>query len=89
MKNSVLNLVKGGVFLLAMIAAFAFTTPTNLQDGFGAERNEDGDIVAWHDVSQLSPSEYECNASEYDCIYTEDDENSTALEPGTFELTNP
>lgn len=89
MKTSVLNLVRGGVFVLAAVFAFAFTQPISIMDGYGAERNINGEIVQWHKISELDPTDYVCVGTVYDCIYLEDNDESQVLEPGEFILLNP
>ncbi|QDH78719.1 hypothetical protein FKX85_06585 [Echinicola soli] len=66
MKNSMLNLVKGGVFLLAMIAAFAFTQPV-VQGPY----HYDEDTEEWTDLSGV---EYSCDQEPQEvCTYASED----------------
>ncbi|SNS74523.1 hypothetical protein SAMN06295967_12118 [Belliella buryatensis] len=88
MKTSVLNLVRGGVFVLAAVFAFAFTQPLSIMNGFGAERDANGDIVQFHDISLLNPQDYDCIGTSEGCIYEEADEESDVITPGLFVLTN-
>jgi len=84
MKLSVLNLLRGGIFSLAVVAAFAFTTPKEAVTGFGAERNALGQVIDWHEVDLNNPQNYECDESTLGCIYDDADESSTMLVEGTF-----
>mgnify|MGYP006206962457 FL=1 len=76
--------------MLAVVAAFAFTTPKNgLMDEFGSE-----DGVSWYNVTNASPGiDYECNEVQLPiyCLY---DGPSTSANPigdveREFVLLNP
>lgn len=84
MKLSVLNLLRGGVFSLAVVAAFAFTTPKEAVIGFGAERNALGQVIDWHEVDLNNPQNYECDESTLGCVYEEANETSPMVAEGTF-----
>jgi hypothetical protein len=85
MKKTVLNILRGGVFALAAIAAFAFTQPMDATIGFGAERNALGQVVAWHQVDISNPQNYDCESNPtLGCIYEEEDVTSTMLVQGKF-----
>jgi hypothetical protein len=60
MKNQIKNLLRAGVFVLAAVAAFAFTQPGDLlTDKYGTANN------AWYDVTNVSMgpanNQYQCN----------------------------
>jgi hypothetical protein len=84
MKVKTINLLRGGVFSLAVVAAFAFTTPKEAVVGYGAERNALDQVIEWHEVDLTNPQNYECDESSLGCIYEEANETSTMLEDGTF-----
>lgn len=87
MKTSVLNLLRGGVFALAAVAAFAFTQPLLTFD------------TAWGDDPELGPvqvtigntSQYTCDqAVQTNCLF----EDSSLMTPipnieGRFEFIGP
>ncbi|SIT12088.1 hypothetical protein [Belliella pelovolcani] len=90
MKTYALNLVRGGVFVLAAAFAFAFTQPKNgLMDEFGSE-----DGVTWYNVTNATPGiDYDCNEVQLPiyCLY---DGPSTSANPigdieREFVLLNP
>lgn len=89
MQSKFINLLRGGVFMLAAVFAFAFTQPVSIMDGYGAERDTNGEIVEWHKISELDPTDYICVGTVYDCIFEEEDVESEVLEPGEFILLNP
>ncbi|WP_215222692.1 hypothetical protein [Echinicola shivajiensis] len=70
MKNSVLNLVKGGVFLLAMIAAFAFTTPMEeVETAWGIVNPITGET----EEVTVGSNEYECDVEISEtCLYQDE-----------------
>ena len=85
MKKSVLNLLRGGVFALAAVAAFAFTQPMKITTAYGAERNSLNQVVAWHPVDISNPQNYECESNPpLGCIYEEQDVTSPMVVPGKF-----
>jgi hypothetical protein len=85
MKKSVLNLLRGGVFVLAAVAAFAFTQPIKSVIVYGAERNALGQVEEWHDVDLSQPTTHDCSDNiSVGCLYEEKDENSTMVTPGEF-----
>lgn len=85
MKKSVLNLLRGGVFALAAVAAFAFTQPLKVTTAYGAERDSSGDVIDWHPVNISNPENYECDELvTVGCIYSQPSESSTMLEEGEF-----
>ncbi|WP_192348843.1 hypothetical protein [Algoriphagus sp. Y33] len=85
MKISVLNLLRGGVFSLAVVAAFAFTQPLKVTTAYGAERNDDDEVIAWHQVDISNPQNYECETNpSLVCIYEEQDVTSPMVAPGKF-----
>ncbi|WP_215226778.1 hypothetical protein [Echinicola shivajiensis] len=79
------NLLRGGAFLLAIIAAFAFTSPLEV-DGteFGYDSVED----KWYDATGATEGvEYLCNQSSEHCLFDQmddDPENAIPNKPGTF-----
>jgi|GEM_PF-2054768 len=78
MKNSVLNLVKGGVFLFAMIAAFAFTSPMEeLQTAWGIVDPNTGET----EEVTVGSNEYECDEQISETCLYQDEEATTPL-PG-------
>ena len=86
MKKSVLNLLRGGVFALAAVAAFAFTQPIKVTTAYGAERIG-GVVVDWHPVDISNPQNYECDELiSVGCIYAQPNESSTMLVEGEFKL---
>lgn len=85
MKKSVLNLLRGGVFVLAAVAAFAFTQPIKVTTAFGAERDANGVVIQWHTVDLSNPENYECDELQpVGCIYEQQSETSTMLVEGKF-----
>ncbi len=67
MQKSVLNLVRGGVFALAAVAAFAFTQPISNTQHFSTP---DGGQT-WVEVSNLEINEdYECVPGSEACTYS-------------------
>lgn len=86
MKKSILNLLRGGVFALAAVAAFAFTQPLKVTTAFGAVR-VDGIVVDWHPVDISNPQNYVCDEEVIvGCIYAEETESSLMLIQGEFKL---
>ncbi|MFN3802631.1 hypothetical protein [Belliella pelovolcani] len=68
MKNYVKNLLRGGVMMLAVVFAFAFTQPMVSQDIFGSP---DGGQT-WENATNLQVGvAYECNIGIVDehCLY--------------------
>lgn len=67
MKKSVMNLLRGGVFALAAVAAFAFTTPRDNTPVYGTP---DGGKT-WVVVNELEIDEdYECVPGSEACTYS-------------------
>lgn len=67
MKKLVLNLLRGGVFSLAAIAAFAFTQPISTSQQFSTP---DGGQT-WVEVTNLEINEdYECVPGSEACTYS-------------------
>ncbi|MBS9525651.1 hypothetical protein KI659_16655 [Litoribacter alkaliphilus] len=80
MKNSVKNLLRGGVFALAAVFAFAFTQPK--VQGYATM---DGGNT-WIDTSDPEVN-YRCISNPSDvCIYEAPDLESDVVEHGTFQL---
>ncbi|SFU01865.1 hypothetical protein SAMN04489724_3342 [Algoriphagus locisalis] len=73
MKLSVLNLLRGGVFSLAVVAAFAFTQPTPV-----VQYAQDPDTGIWYDLTDQNPAPdtYSCDP--------EDDSNCRVSSPDEF-----
>jgi hypothetical protein len=60
MKKSVLNIVRGGVFALAVVAAFAFTKPIPVQ-----QYGQDPITGIWYDLTGVAPAPdtYSCESN--------------------------
>lgn len=73
MKRIAINLLRGGVFSLAMVAAFAFTQPTPQgQTYFGLDSNNN--LVDVTDV--VASGEYSCPENpDTHCLYQSNDIN--------------
>ena len=68
MKLSVLNLLRGGVFSLAMVAAFAFTQPQNYSTTYATPNGG----TSWVIVDDLVIDEdYECVPGNEACTYSQ------------------
>ena len=66
MKKSVLNLLRGGVFALAAVAAFAFTTPTGNAPVYGTPNGG----ITWVQVNDPNnPVNYRCDPGSEACTY--------------------
>ena len=66
MKKYIENLAKASFVMLAVVAAFAFTTPMVSPTGemFGLHDGE------WYDATEASPDvDYECSPSSEVCLY--------------------
>jgi hypothetical protein len=84
MKNQIKNLLRAGVFMLAAVFAFAFTQPLSSTTGFGAERDQDNQVVSWHQVDLINP-QFGCDELvSVGCIYEQPSESSTMLRAGKF-----
>ncbi|WP_200976467.1 hypothetical protein [Echinicola sp. 20G] len=85
MKLNILNLVKGGVFLFAILAAFAFTQPVDMDEPrFGQSGSE------WYDVTnvEIGPGDdqYQCTGTTSQCLYEDaSTANPVAGALGNFE----
>ncbi|WP_339865352.1 hypothetical protein [uncultured Algoriphagus sp.] len=67
MKLNILNLLRGGVFSLAVVAAFAFTTPRGDAPAYGTPDNG----ATWVLVDELEINEdYECVPGSQACTYS-------------------
>ncbi|WP_192348645.1 hypothetical protein [Algoriphagus sp. Y33] len=79
MKLNILNLLRGGVFSLAVVAAFAFTTPMN-SSFYGTTDNG----VTWYDVTNVeegtNPDEYQCQNVSGQCLYSEADQGAPIMD---------
>ncbi|MCH7415288.1 hypothetical protein MM213_17440 [Belliella sp. R4-6] len=88
MKLSVSSLLRGGIFTLAAVFAFAFTQPTT-QMGYAPifDDEDPSRVVGWIDASTLQIGvDYVCNPETIPCLYEEEDLNSDAVSFGEFEL---
>lgn len=84
MKFSVPSLLRASVFMLAMVSAFAFTQPLKFTTGYGAERNDENQVVSWHPVDLKDP-QHDCNELiTVGCVYEQPSENSTMISEGKF-----
>ena len=82
MKKNALNLLRGGVFLLAMAMAFAFTEKKDvLQPAYGT------DGLSWYDATNKQEGvHYRCNLpSEEVCLRSMPNSEASPVEPGQFE----
>ena len=69
MKRITINLLRGGVFSLAVVAAFAFTTPMpSLTTAWG----NDPDLGP-REVTIGNPSQYTCEVSQVTCLYQDEE----------------
>lgn len=87
MKLNSLNLLRGGVFSLAVVAAFAFTTPMN-STVYGTTDNG----ITWYDATNLSPvNDYRCEIGSENCLYNSMDINDPVIdtEETKFTLLTP
>ncbi|WP_111672702.1 hypothetical protein [Algoriphagus litoralis] len=81
MQKSVLNLVRGGVFALAAVAAFAFTQPINPNTDQYAQ---DPDTGIWYNLTGIAPGSntYFCEtASNKVCRVDAPDESGMPIHP--------
>lgn len=79
MKVSVLNLLRGGVFSLAVVAAFAFTTPSAV-----VQYGQDPNTGIWYDLTDEDPAPdtYSCETnSERNCRVSSPDEFGMPITP--------
>lgn len=75
MKLNSLNLLRGGVFSLAVVAAFAFTTPMN-STVYGTTDNG----TTWYDATNLDPiDDYDCVAAPEHCLYNSMDTDDPVI----------
>ncbi|MFD2034958.1 hypothetical protein ACFSKL_09160 [Belliella marina] len=88
MKNYIENLIKASLVMLAVVAAFAFTTPST-QMGFAPifDDEDPPTVVGWIDASTLQIGvDYVCNPETIPCLYEEKDLNSDVVSFGEFVL---
>ena len=66
MKLSINNLLRGGIFAAAMVAAFAFTTPDQMSAEFGEANG------VWYNVTNINPgpTTYTCDEEpDLECLF--------------------
>ncbi|GAB3665202.1 hypothetical protein GCM10028791_40920 [Echinicola sediminis] len=66
MKLSINNLLRGGIFAVAMVAAFAFTKPKQMSSEFGLSNG------VWYDVTNINPGSttYTCDSEpDVECLF--------------------
>ena len=79
MKISVLNLLRGGVSSLAVVAAFAFTQPSAV-----VQYAQDPDTGIWYDLTDQNPAPdtYSCETNpERNCRVSSPDEFGMPINP--------
>jgi len=83
MKISLMNLLRGGVFLLAVIAAFAFTQPMDTSQTYWGDDPIQGPVQV-----EFGSSEYSCDSNPSEqCLYHDEAlTNPVAGSQGEFEL---
>ncbi|WP_200979868.1 hypothetical protein [Echinicola sp. 20G] len=72
------NLLRGGVFAAAMVAAFAFTTPESITNQYGEESG------VWYDVTGINPSQstYTCDEQEdAECLFDAPNPGANPISP--------
>ncbi|WP_215222613.1 hypothetical protein [Echinicola shivajiensis] len=79
MKNSMINLLRGGVFLLAMVMAFAFTQPSAIIGQYGQSGG------TWYDVTNEDPGmdTYTCDQqTDAECLFDAAHGAGSPINPG-------
>jgi len=86
MKKSVLNLLRGGVFALAAVSAFAFTQPLDVTQTYWGEDEEQGVVPV-----QIGTTDFDCdNTPNTECLfYDEQLMDAVPGHVGKFSLINP
>ncbi|WP_192349409.1 hypothetical protein [Algoriphagus sp. Y33] len=68
MKLTTINLLRGGVFSLAVVAAFAFTQPKGNNPEYGTPDNGE----TWYLLDELVPGEdYRCIPGSQSCTFSD------------------